>query len=65
LKSNIIFKTLERHPDDSHKTNIEALPEILFMCVAKEKLNELCQLFPQTAENIKRKALEKRKRYIQ
>lgn len=28
-------------------------------------LNKLCDLFPQTAENIKRRALERRKRFMQ
>ena len=35
------------------------------MCVGRPKLDELCQLFPQTAENIKRKALERRLRFMQ
>lgn len=35
------------------------------MCVSRDKLTELCQLFPQTAENIKRKSLERRRRFIQ
>ncbi len=33
LKSNLVFKTLERHPDDILKTNIQPLPDIIFMCV--------------------------------
>lgn len=64
LKSNIIFKTLAQYPDES-KQNLEPLPEIIFMCVGRIKLDELCQLFPQTAENIRRKALERRLRFIQ
>ena len=35
------------------------------MCVSRTKLDDLCQLFPQTAENIKRKALERRLRFMQ
>lgn len=35
------------------------------MCVGRLKLDELCQLFPQTAENIRRKALERRLRFMQ
>ena len=60
----MVFKTLERHPDDILKHNTEPLPDIIFMCVDKTKLLELCELFPQTAENLKRKALEKRKRFM-
>ena len=65
LKSNIIFKTLAQYPDQSKKQNLEQLPDIIFMCVGRPKLDELCQLFPQTAENIKRKALERRLRFMQ
>ena len=64
LKSNIIFKTLAQYPDQS-KQNLEQLPDIIFMCVSRTKLDDLCQLFPQTAENIKRKALERRLRFMQ
>jgi hypothetical protein len=64
LKSNIIFKTLKEYPDTT-KQNLEQLPDIIFMCVGRPKLDELCQLFPQTAENIKRKALERRLRFMQ
>ena len=35
------------------------------MCVSKERLLQLCSLFPQTAENIKRKSLERRQRFMQ
>lgn len=34
------------------------------MCVNKKELLDLCDLFPQTADNIKRKAMERRKRFI-
>jgi hypothetical protein len=64
LKSNIIFQTLSQYPEET-KGTLEPLPDIIFMCVNKQKLNSLCQLFPQTAENIKRKALERRFRLMQ
>mmetsp|Transcript_30350 Transcript_30350/g.46449 ORF Transcript_30350/g.46449 Transcript_30350/m.46449 type:complete len:98 (+) Transcript_30350:2248-2541(+) len=43
----------------------EPLPDIIFMCVGKDQLLNLCELFPQTAENIKRKSLERRQKFIQ
>ena len=43
---------------------MENLPDIIFMCVNKDKLDNLCGLFPQTADNIERKALERRKRFM-
>jgi hypothetical protein len=43
---------------------MESLPDIIFMCVNKDKLDNLCDLFPQTADNIERKALERRKRFM-
>ena len=39
--------------------------DILFMCVDKETLVELCDLFPQTAENIKKRSLERRTKFMQ
>jgi hypothetical protein len=56
------------NPPESQKKNpqqMEALPDIIFMCVNKKELLDLCDLFPQTADNIKRKAMERRKRFIQ
>lgn len=53
LKSNLVFKT---HKDPEQEYG----PDIIFMCVAKDVLLELCDLFPQTAENIKRRSLEAR-----
>lgn len=35
------------------------------MCVSKTTMLNLCDLFPQTAENIKRKSLERRHRFMQ
>ena len=34
------------------------------MCISKTELQELCDLFPQTAENIKRRSLERRLRFM-
>ena len=34
------------------------------MCISKDVLCELCDLFPQTAENIKRRSLERRHRFM-
>lgn len=64
LKSNIVFKTLANTPDDK-KGQTELLPDIIFMCIEKAKLIEFCELFPQTAENIKRRSLERRQRFMQ
>lgn len=35
------------------------------MCVEKKKIQQLCNLFPQTAENIKERARERRIRFMQ
>ena len=69
LKSNLVIKTLDAYPNSnnaSKRNNImqEPLPEIIFMCVNKEKLKELCELFPKTEENIKARALERRKKLM-
>ena len=50
LKSNIVFKTLAHTPDEK-KANAanESMPDIIFMCISKDALLELCDLFPQTA----------------
>ena len=50
--------------DDKNKFQ-ETLPDILFMCIEKQKLLQLCDLFPQTAENIKERARERRVRFMQ
>jgi len=63
LKSNLRFKTIKKFPEDLRGPLQDQL--IYFMCVKAEKLNEFCELFPQTAENIKRKALERRRRFLQ
>jgi len=66
LKSNLVYKTLENISDDKKvNSNYDSLPDILFMCVEKKKILQLCDLFPQTAENIKERAGERRKRFMQ
>jgi len=65
LKSNLEYRTLENIVDDKNKAYQESLPDILFMCVEKERLLDLCDLFPQTAENIKVRARERRIRFMQ
>ena len=64
LKSNIVYKTLDNIVDDKNKFQ-ETLPDILFMCIEKQKLLQLCDLFHQTAENIKERARERRVRFMQ
>jgi len=65
LKSNLVFKTLSKEHAKRKSHSIDFIPDILFMCVSKERLLQLCSLFPQTAENIKRKSLERRQRFMQ
>jgi hypothetical protein len=64
LKSNLVFKTLAHTPDNKAQQQPEQLPDIIFMCISKDVLCELCDLFPQTAENIKRRSLERRHRFM-
>jgi len=64
LKSNLLFKTLAHTPDDKKGSN-DHLPDIIFMCCSNEHLNEFCDLFPQTAENIKRRSLQRRKKFME
>ena len=65
LKSNLVFRTLSKEQAKAKSNSIDFIPDILFMCVSKERLLQLCSLFPQTAENIKRKSLERRARFMQ
>jgi len=64
LKSNIVFKTLGQDPNDVQKSGTESMPDIIFMCISKEALLDLCELFPYTAENIKRNSLKRRQRFM-
>ena len=59
----MVYKTLECSLDDN-KNFQEQLPDILFMCVEKQKIKQLIELFPQTAENIKERARERRIRFM-
>jgi hypothetical protein len=65
LKSNLLFKTLAHTPDDKKSGSTELLPDIIFMCCSMEHLIEFCELFPQTAENIKRRSLQRRKKFME
>lgn len=64
LKSNIVFKTLLNSSEDQKYRSNEPMPDIIFMCINKEILLQLCDLFPQTADNIKRRSLERRQRFM-
>jgi signal-transduction protein with cAMP-binding, CBS, and nucleotidyltransferase domain len=46
LKSNIVFKTLLNSPEDKKNKANEPMPDIIFMCISKEILLSLCDLFP-------------------
>jgi len=61
LKSNIIFKTQQKN--DKFLNDEEA--STMFMCIKKEDFLNLCNIFPQTAENIKRKAKLRRLRFME
>jgi signal-transduction protein with cAMP-binding, CBS, and nucleotidyltransferase domain len=65
LKSNLLFKTLAQTPDEKKTGPNEVLPDIIFMCCSMEHLNEFCDLFPQTAENIRRRSLQRRKKFME
>ena len=65
LKSNLLFKTLAHTPEDKKNGVTEQLPDIIFMCCSNEHLLEFCDLFPQTAENIKRRSLQRRKKFME
>ena len=63
LKSNCEFKTCEEPPEDKKiATNMPS--DTTFYCIKNETLLELCDLFPQTAENLKYRAHERRKHFI-
>lgn len=66
LKSNLQFRTMEPEPSKKDE-DISMTPEstIYFMCIEKEGLLYLCDVFPQTAENIKRRSKERRLRFMQ
>jgi len=68
LKSNLVIKTLKQCPNmgttQRKQSSQEDLPDIIFYCVNKQDLLDICDLFPQTAENITKKALERRKKLM-
>lgn len=64
LKSNFVFKTMSEGFDPEHPQRMKVHTHILFMCLDKKILAELMQLFPQTAENIMKKAMERRRRFM-
>jgi signal-transduction protein with cAMP-binding, CBS, and nucleotidyltransferase domain len=46
LKSNIVFRTLAHSNEDKKNGTAEPMPDIIFMCISKTELQELCDLFP-------------------
>lgn len=60
LKSNLEYKTFQQ-ADDPHA----AEQDILFMCCNHEVFMELCDLFPQTAQNLKERAKKRRVIFMQ
>lgn len=47
LKSNLSFRTIKEIPKEKKKgLNFDELPSTYFMCIAKKKLLDLCELFP-------------------
>ena len=54
--------------DDDFRPDSSSSPgdgtSIYFMCIEKDKLLYLCDIFPQTAENIKRRSKERRLRFM-
>ena len=76
LRSNLVFKTMSAKPKDKSEKLLGKLLDVvdnvqdivaqakektvLFMCVSKDVLHEQCELFPQTAENIKKRAMFRR-----
>lgn len=59
-----MFRTLAHTSEDKKNGTAEPMPDIIFMCISKTELQDLCDLFPQTAENIKRRSLERRLRFM-
>ena len=50
LKSNLVFSTCEEEDlEDTPGHTSDDSNHIIFMCVQEAKLNNLCELFPQTA----------------
>lgn len=64
LKSNMEYRTPKKGKNDTRQTYQDTMPEIQLMCVSKDKILQLCDLFPQTAENIRQRARERRMRFM-
>lgn len=58
-QENKLAKKKGEQPEQENK-----LPDIIFMCIDKKTLLDLCDLFPQTKDNIERKAKERRRRIM-
>lgn len=59
LKSNLEFRT---HLSEGQ--TVEETPDILFMCCDSEVLMNLCELFPQTCQNITRRSEKRRNVFL-
>lgn len=66
LKSNVTIKTLSLKKQFGDKVDEQSVvpQENIFMCIEKTQFLELCDLFPQTKENLIRKSLERREKFI-
>ena len=70
LKSNIVFKSVGYNDPKatikptSFKSPLMFDPDVMFMCVNKDDLLNLCELFPETKNNLLKIALERRKKFM-
>ena len=70
LKSNIVFKSVgynDPKGTNKHtcfKSPLMFDPDVMFMCVNKDDLLNLCELFPETKNNLLKIALERRKKFM-
>ena len=67
LKSNLVYKTMLNRYEYSEEQMLYAKQShttIMFMVMAKETLDELCELFPSSAELLKQRAVARRNRYM-
>ena len=61
LKSNIRFvAAVEKQMSFTKDPNIDIQPNIMTMQCKEEVFDDLCELYPETASNIKMRGLEKR-----
>ena len=62
LKANMEYKCMStRDIKDPKSKNV---PDIIFMCLSAKKFTDLCDLFPQTAENIRVRAHMRRRKFL-